>query len=460
MKILDWDVESQRAEIAERCATLEARSGRPLSLVVGTSINALGVVRSLHTAGLPSVWLTSNRHSFVNATRCASIVIACSDVFGHDLLGNLEGLGAAFRQRPVLFLTHDFQVKLVSGSRPRLSSRYRFAFPTHERVERMLSKADFRLDAERAGLLLPESYVVRDAAELEKLLADRAHRGGWIAKPLEKSDEFEAQFGKATILRGRPSWSGFVEKYRGVSTPVQLEAMIEGPDSNVVFCLAVYGERGSPISLWCGRKIRQFPPLVGSTACAEPLADDALRAESAKYFEHCEMRGMGSIEFKYGAEDRRLYAIEPTVGRTDLQSEVAVVNGCNLPAMHYHDLTGDPAGLRSVLERARKSTAQRRVWMRAGADWRAVRSGSRSRSAALREWLRAFRGPMSFAVFRWGDPIPFLRLMMQDVRGGMIKTAKLIVVFGPVMRAYKWWRKADRGTALHDDRDRPKTRAD
>ena len=440
MKILDWEVAAQRAEISKRCAMLEAHSGKPLSVVVGTSINALGVVRSLFRDGLPAVWLTSNRHSFVNASRCSSMVIACTDVFGDRFLGYLEELGAIFRQRPVLFLTHDFQVKLLSGNRQRLSTLYRFAFPSHERVERMLSKADFRLDAGRAGLLLPESYVIRNAPELEKLLAGGPQSGGWIAKPLEKSDEFETHFGKATILRGRQSWNGFVETYRGLSVPIQLEAMVEGPDTNVVFCLAVYGADGSPISLWCGRKIRQFPPLVGSTACAEPLADERLRVESAKFFAHCEMQGMGSIEFKYGAEDRRLYAIEPTVGRTDLQSEAAVVNGCNLPAMHYYDLTGDAARLRSALERARTST-QRRVWMRFGADVRSVKSSSSSRSAAFREWLRAFGGPVSFAVFRWGDPLPFVLLALQRARDGLMWTAKSLLELGPARYAYRRWRK-------------------
>ena len=46
-------------------------------------------------------------------------------------------------------------------------------------------------------------------------------------------------------------------------------------------------------------------------------------------------RGMGSLEFKRHARTGDYYMIEPTACRTDYQSELATLNGVNLPAIQY-----------------------------------------------------------------------------------------------------------------------------
>jgi hypothetical protein len=171
------------------------------------------------------------------------------------------------------------------------------------------------------------------------------------------------------------------------------------------------------------------------------------------------MRGMGSIEFKYSAGDGRLYAIEPTLGRTDLQSEAAVVNGCNLPAMHYYDLTEDKIGLKGALERARSST-QRRVWMRFGADVRSARSSILSGNFTLLEWLRPFRRPISFAVFRWNDPLPFVSLVFQRGGGSLMQAAKSILAPSLLRRAYLWRRNEKEGPRHLNKHNDSQTRVD
>jgi predicted ATP-grasp superfamily ATP-dependent carboligase len=54
--------------------------------------------------------------------------------------------------------------------------------------------------------------------------------------------------------------------------------------------------------------------------------------------------GFGGVEYKRDARDGRFLIIEPTVGRTDWQEEVATLAGVNIPLMAYrHEL-----GLESV----------------------------------------------------------------------------------------------------------------
>jgi hypothetical protein len=65
---------------------------------------------------------------------------------------------------------------------------------------------------------------------------------------------------------------------------------------------------------------------VPAGAHAPAIADLA-----ARYVREAGYRGIGGIEFKRDPTAGRFVIVEPTVGRTDWQSEVATLNGVNLP---------------------------------------------------------------------------------------------------------------------------------
>ncbi len=94
-----------------------------------------------------------------------------------------------------------------------------------------------------------------------------------------------------------------------------------------------------------GRKIAAHPPGLGSTAVCvpSPEAADLLQPLTEKFLDVSEYEGLGSLEFKWDARARRFIIIEPTVGRTDWQEEIATLNGLNLPLIAYCDELGLPA---------------------------------------------------------------------------------------------------------------------
>jgi hypothetical protein len=65
-----------------------------------------------------------------------------------------------------------------------------------------------------------------------------------------------------------------------------------------------------------------------------------LESATAAFLELCDYRGLGSLEFKWDPTRRAFIVIEPTVGRTDWQEEVATLNGANIPLFAYRDLAG------------------------------------------------------------------------------------------------------------------------
>src|SRR4029077_557792 len=83
--------------------------------------------------------------------------------------------------------------------------------------------------------------------------------------------------------------------------------------------------------------ICQWPPLVGGTAScvSAPAVRDELIALTDAFFERVGFVGLGSMEYKRDIRDGRFYMVEPTVGRTDYQEEVATLNGVNIPYAAY-----------------------------------------------------------------------------------------------------------------------------
>src|SRR4029079_11592213 len=86
-----------------------------------------------------------------------------------------------------------------------------------------------------------------------------------------------------------------------------------------------------------GRKLICSPPEVGSTevCCAAGEASEELVRLSERFIAHSGYRGIGGVEFKRDRRDGRFVIVEPTVGRTDWQAEIATLCGVNLPLHAY-----------------------------------------------------------------------------------------------------------------------------
>ncbi|MGH7277527.1 MAG: hypothetical protein ACREJG_02470 [Candidatus Rokuibacteriota bacterium] len=395
-------------DLTRRLSTLAHQNhGRPLAVVAGDAVNALGVVRALGGDGIRVVWLTTRPASYLTASRFAGCVVRCPALFTDEFPDALLQLGPLFPSAPVLILTHDVQVFHVSRTREALARHYRFRLPAHDAIQQLLSKSGFPDVAGRSGLAVPSTTELRGAAELRHFLASVSEDRTWVVKPIIKSDGFEARFGKAVKLTGRREWQRFLERYTDVDEAVIVQPWIDGADTNVSFCLVAFDGHGRCLMRFTGRKIRQYKPEVGSTASAEPCQDPALAATTVAFFERLQYTGLGSLEFKWDQGLGQHLAIEPTVGRTNLQSEIAVVNGCNLPAAHYYDLIGAADDVARIARRA-AATRPTRAWVRLGADLRSAWYYWRRGRLSTLAWMRSILRPATFAVFRWNDPMPFL----------------------------------------------------
>ncbi|MYM76273.1 FAD-dependent oxidoreductase, partial [Duganella sp. FT134W] len=250
------------------------------------------------------------------------------------LAGRLGGRG-----RPVLFLTEEKSVRSVSRDRDRLLPHFRIALPAPGVLEALMDKNAFQAQAQACGAAIPRAVGLAREADLAQLAGLRYPA---VLKPAYKHYGYGARFQKAYVVQ---SAQEAAQRWRSIA-PVLAELIVQewipGGDSAIYFCLQYVGDDGRAVASFTGRKLRSWPPRIGGTASciAAPEYAAALDHCTSAFFRAAGFVGLGSMEYKRDERDGRFYMIEPTVGRSDFQEEVATLNGTNLALAAYHHQTG------------------------------------------------------------------------------------------------------------------------
>ena len=391
------DASSGAAGIDRFAALRRVRFGRPPAVIVGAAgACGLGVLRSLRAAGIPVVLLDTNAAAPAMHSRQAYKVIVRA-LNGPALIEDLIALRRCFEKAPVLFLTSDETALTVSQYRAELAERYRIRLPRHDRLVALMHKESFQQIAEKHGFPVPRSVTIGSGDDLGTL---SALRFPCIIKPTIKTAQyFEGKFERGYRVASTAEAREVCSRVLAAVPGVVVQEWIEGPDSDIYFCLQ-YRAAGGTVASFSGRKLSIWPPGVGVTASctAAPEVHATLHQLTEAFFAQMSFEGMGSMEFKRDARSGDFLMIEPTVGRLDWQEEVATLNGVNIPHAAYRHETGMDA------ERASMAAAPA-VWRDSWMHWK---------SGAARTY--AGRSARVYgAYWRLNDPAPALYRVLAGV---------------------------------------------
>ena len=375
-------------------------------VVVGGSVAGLGVVRSLSDTGAPVTVLdTSHFNAALWSRHCEGRVIA--HLSGHQLIDELKAEGSRFAHRPRLVLTQDATVEAVSRWRNDLEPYYRFLLPPPDIVEMFNDKGEFHDFATREKFSVPESVVVRCIDDLVRI---EALQLPVIIKPARKTDLHESGLDRAARFDRLEDAIAHCMALMKLKASAIVQQWVDGPDDQIFFCLFFCDPSGQPLRFFTGRKLSAYPAGVGSTATciAAPEAHAELKTLTVRLTTTTRYAGIGGLEFKRDARTGEFIIIEPTVGRTDWQEEIATLSGINIPAaawMHAVGRSIEPVETASI-----------------GSAWRTSLK-HRSPPALRKANLRIVDG-----YWRADDPIPGLifyaiepvrRMLHHNVRGAL-----------------------------------------
>jgi D-aspartate ligase len=380
------------------------------AVVLGADINGLGVVRSLAREGV-RVWLVdSDGADPAMRTRHARKILFRS-LSGVAVIDELVALRQRFTEDPVLFLTREASVAAVSGDIGRIAGLYRISMPEADILRRLMDKAEFQELAQQLGLPIPRAVHLRAPADL----ADSdALEFPCVLKPVVKTPAYEQrQLKKAYKIANAAELRAIFGEIAGAAEMIAQE-WIEGGDDRIYFCLQYRPRTGGNVS-FVGRKLRSWPPGTGGTASCVPApeyAEELVRLTDA-LFGAVGFFGIGSMEFKRDARSGKFLMIEPTVGRTDFQEEIATINGVNIPYAAY------------CCEIGRDMPRPRRI--APGAAWAVASIDSWSselqplRNRGFPKGLRRYD-----ALWRLDDPLPWCYTMKSRIKSRFLATAHLL----------------------------------
>ena len=366
------------------------------AVVLGAGINGVGVARSLARARVP-VWLldVDDRRPEMHTRAAKSLKIGA--LHGQMLVDELVRLSTTrfSGSRPILLLTQEESVRTVSHHRNRLDGLYRFTLPSVETVDSLQHKYGFQRLAERFGAPIPKLVHVGAAAELPLL---ETLRCPVVVKPGARNAGYSSRFEKAYRVENAAECVALVHRILPVMADVVVQEWIEGPDSGIYFCLQYIHGNGQTVASFTGRKIRSWPPQVGGTASCTiaPEAHAELSGLTTRFFRDAGVTGMASMEYKRDARNGEFLMVEPTIGRTDYQEEVATLNGVNLPFAAYCAELGLPFRATPLVSRP---TA-----------WRVRLEDIQSAAAQRQRSGDGFEGTdrVADALWRASDPVPWL----------------------------------------------------
>ncbi|MGB6538185.1 MAG: hypothetical protein WBF58_19725 [Xanthobacteraceae bacterium] len=309
-------------------------------MVVGAQVNGLGVVRSLAAAGVPITVVDDNLRGAAMWSRWGNRHLV-DRTFGRPLVDGLLKLQEKLSVRPVLLLTDELAVNTVSEHHAELSRYFRLRLPSPAMVTALGNKELFERFAETHAFPVPRTVVVKRESDLAKI-ADL----GWpiIIKPADKLLVHTGRLERLSVANTMDDAAAACRRFLKLGETPVVQEWIEGPDSNIYFALFHSGLSPMSRSTFIGRKIAANPPGVGSTAICVPApeAAEALRPLTEKFLDVSQYEGLGSLEYKWDPRGRRFVIIEPTVGRTDFQEEIATLNGLNLALVAYCYELGEP----------------------------------------------------------------------------------------------------------------------
>jgi predicted ATP-grasp superfamily ATP-dependent carboligase len=197
----------------------------------------------------------------------------------------------------------------------------------------------------------------------------------------------------------------------GVAERYLVQQWIPGDDKNIHFCLVYFDKEGREIGSYTGKKILQWRVGTGNTAVCIGTENEEIRCLTREILQSAEFRGLGSVEFKWSDKDKRYYIMEPTIGRNDLQSYVAVSGGVNLTLLAFLDVFGIP-------NENETKPPKKSVWLEEKHLYYAVkylRGRNEYRFSQIIADIRR-EGSLTCAYWDRSDPLPFLYMLGKMVR--------------------------------------------
>jgi D-aspartate ligase len=392
------------------------RPDLPPACVIGD----MDLIRPLGLAGVPVVVVTSRPDAAARFTRYRRAVVdwphPADDPDG--AVAALVRFGSQQPAKPVLFCQGDADLLLVSRARAALAPHFLLTLPGSEMVEDLVDKQRFTALADRLGLPVPRTRVLRRGDPLAAAARDvpfpavlkPVTRRKWVGFSPESG---QAEVPKAVRLERPEDLQALAATLERLDTDFVLQEFVPGGEDAIVSYHAYVNAAGDVAAEFTGEKIRTLPRECGFTTALRITSDAEVASLGREVIGRIGYRGIVKVDFKRSTAggDLRLLELNP---RFNLWHHPGALAGVNLPYLAYCEAAGLPAPAMSA---ARPGVRWCWFWK----DFAAYREQRRVAGGSYLSWLRFALAAEAQSVFAWDDPAPFVRGVLLRAAGRALR---------------------------------------
>jgi len=397
------------------------------AITFNTHITALAIARSLGKAGIPVLGLDRETGGLGQRSRHLTALALCPDVQdgGRAFVDFLLEIGPHFRQRPVLFPTNDDWVFAVARHKEELEPYYRVPFSGAAVIDTALNKTALYQVAERMGIAIPESWYM-DTLSLEDLASGShpevvalAARVPYpvILKPEESRAFYEAFQAKVFVVQDEAAFLERVQAAAQQGLRLVAQQIIHTPPGGFYSVCSYLDARSTPLGVFVGRKLEQFPPDFGTSCLADARFVPEIAERGVQVLQALGFHGISEIEFVQDPVSGEHLLLDVNT-RSWKWIGLPIASGVNLPLLAYSDAVGEPFSAPQQLDGVRWTFLRDYVKL-----LRARGNVMPEEMVSREEWLGLIRGEMPAAgtlvdgILDADDPEPFYDVLQGELFG-------------------------------------------
>ena len=291
-------------------------------------VNGLAAIRSLGRAGIEVVAVDYRKSALGFRSRYARPVLSPDPQDEEAFVSFLAGL--ELEAPAPIFPTHDEPLNAIARAGERLGERFLFPFPRWEVLSRIQSKRSQLEAADRAGIAVPRWAATSSAAD---------ELGYPVLVKPSSTEGFKRRFGRQAF---RCETRTEVERAFADAEEYEplVQELIPGGDDELYTLGSYLAADGEPLGLFCGRKLRQTPPGVGTCRVGEAVWVEEVVDQGLRLLRELEHTGLSQVEFKRDPRDG-VYHLMEVNPRLWQWHGLAAACGVDLPRIAYEDLTGE-----------------------------------------------------------------------------------------------------------------------
>jgi len=312
-------------------------------------VNGLAAIRSLGRAGIPVLAVDHRKSALGFRSRYAEAVLSPDPQDEEAFVSFLADLGERLEAPAPIFPTHDEPLNAIARGAERLEGRFLTPFPAWETLARIQSKRGQLEAAREAGIATPRWSAPGSAAEAR----EAAEELGFpvLVKP-SSTEGFKRRFGRQAF---RCETGDEVESAFADAEPYEplVQEWVPGGDEELYTLGSYLAADGEALGVFCGRKLRQTPPGVGTCRVGEAVWVDEVVDQGLALLRALGHTGLSQVEFKRDPRDGvfRLMEVNPRLWQWH---GLAAACGVDLPLIAYEDLVGERPGPATMNGRRRR----------------------------------------------------------------------------------------------------------